>query len=59
LFQDREPKLVELMRQSWYAPGLRRLLLAEIVEHYGFALIENQVVVSRKPAASVRQDGLF
>jgi hypothetical protein len=40
LFEDRAPRLKELMRQSWYAPGLQRYLLAEIAEHYGFELIE-------------------
>ena len=59
LFQDRAPKLKELMRQSWYAPGPQRHLLAEIFEHYGFELIENHMVVSRKPAARARQEGLF
>lgn len=59
LFKDRAPKLKELMRQSWYAPGAQRRLLAEIIEHYGLELIENQLVSPRKPAARARQGGLF
>jgi hypothetical protein len=49
LFGDRSPKLLELNRQSWYAPGPQRLLLVEIMEHYGFKLIENRSVAPRKP----------
>ncbi len=59
LFEDRAPKLKELTRQSWYAPGPQRHLLAEIFEHYGFELIETHVVVPRKPATTARQDELF
>jgi hypothetical protein len=59
LFGDRSPKLKELTRQSWYATGAQRHLLAEIMEHYGFDLIENRTVTSRKPAVSARQDELF
>lgn len=59
IFRDRAPKLVELRRQNWYAPGEQRLLLAEIAEHYGIELIENQTVVSRKPPASARQQRFF
>jgi hypothetical protein len=59
LFEDRAPRLKELTRQSWYAPGPQRHLLAEIFEHYGFELIETHVVVPRKPAAAARQDELF
>jgi hypothetical protein len=59
LFEDRAPKLRELMRQSWYATGSQRARLVEIVEHYRIELIENHVVVSRKPATSARQDDLF
>jgi hypothetical protein len=59
LFRDREWKLVELSRQSWYAPGAQRIRLAEIAEHYGIQLIENQYAVSRKPAAAVRQERFF
>lgn len=36
LFLDRASKLVELDRQSWYATRPQRLLLVEIIEHYGF-----------------------
>jgi hypothetical protein len=59
LFSDRDWKLTELSRQSWYAPGAQRILLAEIAEHYSIQLIENQYAVSRKPAARVRQEGFF
>jgi hypothetical protein len=59
LFEDRAPKLTELSRQSWYAPGPQRQLLAEIIEHYGLALIENRVVVGPKPAQRARQARLF
>jgi len=59
LFRDRDWKLTELDRQSWYAPGAQRIRLAEIAEHYGIQLIENQYAVSRKPAARVRQEGFF
>lgn len=59
IFEDRAPKLKELMRQSWYAPGPQRHLLAEIFEHYRFELIETHVVTPRKPAAMARQDQLF
>jgi hypothetical protein len=58
-FRDRDWKLVELSRESWYAPGPQRIRLAEIAEHYGIQLIENQYAVSRKPAARVRQEGFF
>ena len=59
LFRDRVLDMVELKRQSWYAPGPRRILLAEIAEHYGINLIENHFVVSRRPARSVRPGELF
>jgi hypothetical protein len=49
LFLDRASKLVELDRQSWYATRPQRLLLVEIMEHYGFKLIESRSVVRRKP----------
>jgi hypothetical protein len=52
LFEDRAPKLQELARQSWYAPGAQYRLLTEIVEHYQLDLIENHYVVGRKPVGS-------
>ena len=57
IFEDRAPKMKELSRRSWYETGGMRHLLAEIMEHYRFELIENQSVVTRKPAS--RQEGLF
>jgi RES domain len=59
LFEDRAPKLKELSRQSWYAPGPQRHLLAQVVEHYDLELIENHFVVARKPVSKARQEGLF
>jgi hypothetical protein len=56
LFLDRPVKFAELSRQSWYAPGPQRVLLAEIAEHYKIELIENEFVASRKP---VRQQTMF
>jgi hypothetical protein len=57
LFRDRAPKIQEISRQSWYAPGLQRQLLVRIAEHYQIELIEDHVITPRKPAT--RQDGLF
>jgi hypothetical protein len=59
LFKDRSPRIDELSRQSWYAAGAQRQLLAEIIEHYRLDLIENHVVVGRMPPASAGQQGLF
>jgi hypothetical protein len=59
LFGDRAPKMTELKRQSWYAPGQQRTLLTDVVEHYGIELIENQFVPRRKPAARAIQDSIF
>jgi hypothetical protein len=59
LFSDRAPKMTELSRQSWYAPGSQRLLLAELMEHYSLELIETRFIVPRKPATRARQGGLF
>lgn len=56
LFEDRAPKLIELNRQSWYAPGPLRMTLAQIMDHYNLELIENRFVPRRKPAARVVQD---
>jgi hypothetical protein len=47
LYQDRAPKLVELSRQSWYAPGPQRRLLVEIIEHYKLDLIESHSVATQ------------
>ena len=57
LFRDRAPKIQEMSRRSWYAPGPQRQLLVRIAEHYQVELIEDHVVTPRKPA--IRQDGLF
>jgi hypothetical protein len=59
LHQDRAPKLVELNRQSWYAPGPQRRLLVEIIEHYKLDLIESHSVAPRKPPARARQEEMF
>ena len=56
LFIDREPKLIELERQSWYASGPQRLLLAQIIEHYRIELIESHYVAPRKPVGSQIQE---
>lgn len=55
LFGDRAPKLIELDRQSWYAPGKLRVALANIMDHYELQLIETQFITQRKPAARVAQ----
>ena len=59
LFGDWDAKLTELNRQNWYAPGPQRRRLAEIAEHYEIELIEDQYAASKKPPASVRQEGFF
>lgn len=56
LYLDRCAKIAELSRQSWYAPGRQRVLLAAIAEHYKIELIENEWVAVRKP---VRQQTMF
>jgi hypothetical protein len=56
---DRSLKIVELSRQSWYALGAQRHLLAEIIDHYDLELIENRFVAPRKPAAIARTRELF
>src|ERR1700680_1004285 len=43
--------LPEISRKGWYDVGSQRRLLAEIMEHYGMELIENQFAARRKPAA--------
>jgi hypothetical protein len=52
LFDDRAPKLRELSRQTWYAPGPQRRLLGQIAEHYKIELVENHFIVPRKPLSS-------
>ena len=47
LFEGRIQKLVELHRQTWYATGPLRYLLAEIIEHYDLAVIEEKVIPPR------------
>ena len=59
LFEDRVPKIVTLKRESWYAPGPMRRMLAELMEHYQLELIENRLVAPRKSASPTRQDKLF
>jgi hypothetical protein len=58
LFQDRAPRFVELKRESWYAIGPRRDLLAQIMEHYAVELIEDRVVAPKKPIPSSGQSEL-
>lgn len=55
LFEGRAPKPVELSRQTWFAPGPMRHVLAEIVEHYALAVIEEKVVPPRKPSSTAFQ----
>jgi hypothetical protein len=59
LFSDKAPKITELNRHSWYASGVHRALLVEILECYGMELIENQFVAGRKPAFRSVQPGMF
>ena len=60
VFSDRAPTFRELSRQSWYAPGPQRRLLAEVIEHYALELIETRFVVPRKPVArAARPYNLF
>ena len=60
LFGDRVPnKMIELNRESWYAPGAPRQKLVEIVEHYELELIESRVVTGRKPASRAAQGNLL
>ena len=59
LFGDRGITMTELSRNSWYDTGPTRLLLAEIMEHYGMELIENRFVPGRKPAARSIQPKLI
>jgi hypothetical protein len=56
LFKDRAPTIVELNREAWNAPGQQRHLLAEVLDHYAFELIENRFVARRKPAGRARQE---
>jgi hypothetical protein len=57
LFGGRDVQFSELSRQSWYATGPQRLLLARIVEHYRMDLIESRTIVQRRPPSS--QSRLF
>jgi hypothetical protein len=53
-FQDHlvlDNSLVELARQTWYAPGSQRELLARIADHYKIEIIENRLVAPKKPIA--------
>jgi hypothetical protein len=59
LFGDRAPKLVELSRQTWYAPGPQRHLLAQIAEHYKIELVENHFVAPRKPVSTASRPELL
>jgi hypothetical protein len=59
LFEDRVPAILNLSRESWYAPGPMRHVLAELMEHYDLELIENRFVAPRKPVSRARQDRLF
>jgi len=59
LFEDRAPALTELDRQSWYAHGKLRPLLAEIMEHYQLQLIETRFITKRKSAARAEQADMF
>jgi len=58
LFGDRAPKLVELSRRAWYAPGPQRGLLAQIAEHYKIELVENHFVAPRKPVSTAAKPEL-
>lgn len=58
LFEGRAPKPVELSRQTWFATGPLRHILAEIVEHYALAVIEEKVIPPRKPSSSAFQESL-
>ena len=60
LFSDRAPKFSELNRQSWYAPGPQRRLLAQIAEHYKLEIIETHFIAPRRRvAAVVKPETLF
>lgn len=59
LFEDRAPAMLNLSRESWYAPGPMRRVLADLMEHYELELVENRFVAPRKPVASARQERLF
>jgi hypothetical protein len=59
LFEDRTPELITLNRQSWYAPGPLRLVLADVMERYQLKLIENRFVAGRKPASGTRSGKRF
>jgi RES domain len=58
LFEGRAPKPIELGRQTWFAGGSMRQLLAEIVEHYALAVIEDKAIPPRKPSSTAIQGTL-
>ncbi len=51
--------MIELNRESWYAPSALRQKLVEIVEHYELELIESQIIEGRKPASRAVQGSLL
>jgi hypothetical protein len=59
LFEDRTPELAILNRQSWFAPGPLRLVLADVMERYQLQLIENRFVSGRKSARGARSGKRF
>ncbi len=59
LFEHRAPRLIELERQCWYAPGKLRMILAGIMDHYKLQLIETQFVVQRKRVSRIVRSGMF
>jgi len=56
---DRAPRLVIAQTISWWDHGPQRLLLADILNHYGCSLIETRFVLKRKPPRRAIQPGLF
>ena len=59
LFEDRPLKLIELRRQSWFAPGRLRVELAKIMDHYELQLIETHFAARPKPATKIVQGHIF
>lgn len=56
---DRAPGPVIAQIKSWWDDGPQRLLLVDILNHYGFSLIETRFVLERKPPRRAIQPGLF
>ncbi len=57
---DRAPKLVAIQMTCWWVDeGPHRQLLAGILDHYGFSLIETQSLLERKPPRKALQPTLF